>query len=147
MCDSTRGWVGQTAASRSLMAPLRTHSDHQSAIPNSGPLGSLCEWLFRREGSKSHSWGREQEGTEETHHCSLSVLTVKPQLSGEKDMKSLYRCGRTGGWVSRCVQRRTHTMKKTLFPTIISVSRLQANIRENRNVHHTMDTGLKTSPL
>lgn len=48
MCDSTRGRLSQTAAaSRSLMAPLPTHSDHQRAIPTSGPLGSLCEWLLR----------------------------------------------------------------------------------------------------
>lgn len=146
MCDSTRGWGGQTAASRSLMAPLRTHSDHQSAIPNSGPLGALCEWLFRREGSKSHSWGREQEGTEETHHCSLSVLTVKPQLSGEKDMKSLYRCGRTGGWTYRCVQRRTHTMKNSVSDNNQCLSPVSEHSRKQKRSSH-MDTGLKTIPL
>lgn len=104
MCESTWGSVGQTAASRSLMAPLRTHSDQQSTIANCGPLASLCEWLLRREGSKSHSWGREQEGSEETHHCCLSVVTVKPQLSGERDIESLHSCDTTGGWMFRCVQ-------------------------------------------
>lgn len=143
MCDSTRGRLSQTAAaSRSLMAPLPTHSDHQRAIPTSGPLGSLCEWLLREGRVKVTLMGREARRLTTAacpcwrwspscrerrtwHHCAGATQQVCPT-------KTL--AGQRGKWINKQFSSSHGIVKQSLYFLFLFCSLVTQNKGQENKV-------------